>query len=279
MNNCYEILILGSTFAGLGAAYACRSNMLVLDRRTQIGYEFINSFDPGEHWNRIDLSSEGEKLKKELLDRDILSENGLIHLPAAAPLMYHRISRDEVPILLMTEVINIQQKSGVFEVEIFNVSGSHSFRALRILDTVFDTRLQSVYRPEVISKSINAMLYNVESEDQMPSGWSKEVRFFRGKLPGEVILKLRLDEKDDWISARCKLHQLWENRPDFLKRWTIAAVADCFEQTVQKGPMDVTENWSILPSAAYRNPLEAFEAGYRYINKEEEAHEAGICKG
>jgi hypothetical protein len=84
----------------------------------------------------------------------------------------------------------------------------------------------------------------------------------QGRFPGELILKLKLEKDDDWVSARRKMHGFWQNRPASLAPWTLAAIADRFEVHVEKGPHCVAPAWRWLPSCAYENVVAAFDSGY-----------------
>lgn len=270
MENDYDLMIIGSTFAGMGAAYASTGRMLVLESSPQVGYEFINSFNPGKDWNKTELSGVSAALKKELLEREILLENGSVHLPAIAPFLYDRIKKDNIPVLLMTDLVNVQIKENGFEVEAYNASGFIKFKTSRILDTTFNTRIQHTCKPEILSKSINAILYNPEEDPTELFMWDETAQLVRGKFPGEVILKLKIRNDADWVSARHQMHKFWAGRPDRIRSWVIAAVADYFEMNMKTGPESVGINWNILPSCAYHNPLEAFEMGFQFIKKEDE---------
>lgn len=265
----YDLLIVGSTFAGLGAAYAAGGETILVERTAAVGHEFINSCNPGTGWLETELSPQGERLKQELLNRNILSMEGKVHLPAAAPLLYHQIREDGLPVLLMTEVVNIREMKDGFEVDFYNASGLESCRVKRILDTTGNCLTCTRQRIIPLRKSINAMLSCEDSSTPLHAADCEEVEFVEGKLPGEMILKLKVSPQEDWITARYQLHQFWMNRSEEWKPWTIATVADCFEIVVDPGPVAIATGWSWLPSSSYRNPLEAFEAGYGFVGKEE----------
>jgi hypothetical protein len=251
----YPIIILGATFAGLGAAYSHKQESLIIERSALVGYEFINSYNPGEGWNEVVLSTEGGRLKKELLERQILSEDGRAHIPAVAPVLYNKIAQDSLNILLHTEIADISQAGDVIEVTIYNASGLSKLKT----DLIVDTRPDRARR--IKSKSINAMLSCGEEEINLPDLEQGQAQFVKGKLKGEIIVKVPVDVQDSWTSARHKLHQLWVNRPPEWASWTLAAIAGCFDIQAEHEPAANDPNCLYLPSSAYRNPLEAFEAG------------------
>ncbi|MDR6549188.1 hypothetical protein [Paenibacillus qinlingensis] len=255
----YPMIIIGATFAGLGAAYT-NKEALVIERTALVGHEFINSYHLGEGWQQTPVTAEGEKLKKELLDRGILSEEGSVHIPAIAPVLYNKIAEDAISIMLHTDVTEIRRLAEGFEVTVYNASGFSRFTT----DRIMDTRSESALPGSVVSKSLNAMLSCREEGLEVPLFTMENVRFATGKLQGEWIVKVTVDVEDDWIAARHKLHHMWANRPDVWEKWTISAIAGCFELQINQEPTAIEPNWWSHPSGAFRNPLEAFEAGLAF---------------
>lgn len=262
----YRTIVLGATFAGLGAALEDIDGTLVIERTAQVGHEFINSFNPGRNWNGTALSPSGASLKEELRERGILSDDGLVHLPALAPVLYNRIHDSVLRILLLTEVLHVENRGDRVVVTIHHASGRRVVSA----DKLIDTRTEAVMPGEIAAKRMNAMLlYGGEEElrdVELPSpstartiGAGAEI--VRCKLRGEWILKLPIDKDDDWVQAREKLNRFWTERTPEWADWTICAVATSFE--VEAVPGGGAEDGRIrrLISAAYSNPLEAYEAG------------------
>jgi len=214
-------------------------------------------------------------LRNELIERQILSEDGQVHIPEVAPVLYNRIKHDNIPILLMTDVLNVNKSSGSYEVGIYNTSGLNKINALNILDTTYNSISNHSFKPQILSKSINAVLHNIEPQKDINRPhimeWQEKVgvEIVDTKYGYEKILKLKIQPDDDWVIARDKVHKLWANRPDSLKDWTIAAVADNFEIKVIQELKNIGNNWHLLPSCGYRNPLESFEAGIRYMKEKE----------
>lgn len=260
----YPLIVLGATFAGIGAAYSDRNNTLIIERTSLVGYEFINAFRTGENWNDVPLSREGKQLKQGLLQRNILSAQGEVHIPAVGPFLYDNIRKDSIHVFLMAEVVDITRNTDCYCVQVYTASGFKKFFAKSVLDT----RTESLPCEFIKSKSINAMLYSEEAGDINNLVSDGAVEFIKGKQKGEMIVRLSIDAEDDWITAREKLHILWMNRPEAWRAWKIMAVSGVFDIRANKGPVFITDGWQLLPSSAYRNPLEAFEAGLAYGRKE-----------
>ncbi|MDF2922224.1 MAG: hypothetical protein K0R57_1138 [Paenibacillaceae bacterium] len=253
----YPLIVLGATFAGIGAAYANKADTLILERTALAGYEFANAYRIGEGWNDVILSETGKQLKLEMLQRNILSEQGEVHIPALAPLVYNRLKKDQFNILLMAELVGITRAESQYCVEVHTASGFKKF----FTNTIIDTRTDALPGDFIKIKSINALLYSEEEASICSPASQGAVELMKGKQRGEVIVRLPVEADDDWSSAREKLHTFWRNRPGEWKAWRIISVGASFDIRADQGPVRVMDNWSLLPSAAYRNPLEALEAG------------------
>lgn len=256
----YDLAVLGATFSGVGAAAACEGKSIVFEHRQQIGYEFINSFNYGVGLNRPVKTVMGQKLKAELLKKRILSEKGLVHLPAVAPMICKYVIERGIKILLMTDVVNIEKFSEFYEITIYSVSGFKKIRASKVLNTIYDKNY-------ITDKYINARISCADKGECALN--SPEATAIKGLFSGEYVLKYKVDTNDDIMTARKKLHDFWRDRQVSLKPWMIAAVADCFEVKVEKmsGVIDDSEYYYLF-SAAFDNFLQAFEGGAVFFQTE-----------
>lgn len=258
-------VVIGATFAGVGIAAAAKQKALIVEQASQPGHEFISSYRPGEHWDCKPRTPEGKRFLDQLVQRNVLSDNGLVHIPAVLPVLCHYIKTERLPILLMTTIADISEQPDGYEVTLFHASGMETITAERIIDTSSQGLFHSGKPQSITGKSINAMLHRpAEPTASPPVSYDKSVSFVQGRFESEVILKVELAPDDDWIAARRKLHSLWSSRPESLRSWSIAALADTFEMHTAEGPTEISRNWCRLPSCAYSNLLEAFEAGLRF---------------
>lgn len=252
----YDLAVLGATFAGIGAAAACKGKAVVLESRQQVGYEFINSYNYGTNWLHPLQTGMGEKLKTECVQRGILSEEGLVHLPALAPILCNFVKICGFTVYLMTDVIRIEKMGGCFVITLHNVSGLQTIRAAQILDTTSGNR-------HITEKYLNAMLCSAGSEACRVENPRASV--VKGLFSGEYVLKYQVEIADGWIAAREKLHGFWRDRQAQLAPWTISSVADCFEVKTEQILGVDQDNRRYLCSAAFDNPLQAFDAGLQLI--------------
>ena len=254
-------LVLGATFAGLGIASAAKQRALVIDSFSQPGHEFISSFRLGEHWPAAARTSQGGQLLGQLKQRNVLNEAGFVHLPAVLPIVCDYIERERLPLLLMTSVVHIAPHPQGYEVTVHNVSGRQTLIAGELIDTTSQSLAFAGIAPSIRRKRLNAMLHHPEPDGRLPEPFAESISFQQGRFAGEVVLRVELAPDDGWIEARQKLYRLWSERPEQLAPWKIAAIADTFELHPGTGPDRLGENWLHLPSAAYSNPIEAFEEG------------------
>lgn len=257
---CYDLLVIGATFTGIGAASSSNKKVLVVDNRSQVGYEFINSYKTGCGWNGMEISDATKQLEHEMQKRGLFSPAGIVNLPPLAPILYDYIRRCKFSILLMTEIIDIKSAADGYEIRIFNTEGFGTIRAADILDT-------TTSNVEIESKTLNAFLYNPDEDATVPESWNGDIEFVQGNIASEAILKLKMDVHDDWTKAREKIHRLWAGRPRNIKSWTIAAVADCFDISAGNRKDSANDGLTVIPSCSYHNPLEAFEAGVGFAKQ------------
>ncbi|MDF2722960.1 MAG: hypothetical protein K0Q59_2635 [Paenibacillus sp.] len=260
-----DVLVIGATLTGLGLAYAGAGKTLVVERTASPGQECIACFHPGERLEAATVSPAADALREELQERGLLSDEHRLHLGALAPVLFNRIRRDGLNVRFLTEVIGIEPKGEegqqVYTVTLFDASGLRHIRARHIVDTTAACLSSPGFRPVTGGKSINAMLHHTNTLAALPEVEDEAVAIVQGRFPGEVIFKLRLAPADDWPTARTKLHRYWASRPAAFGAWTMAIVADTFEQSAAPGPHRLGDRWEWLPANAYDNALQAFDTG------------------
>ncbi|MDD5597809.1 MAG: hypothetical protein PHV82_07680 [Victivallaceae bacterium] len=265
MNQNYETLIIGAGLTGIGLACADKENSLIIERTISPGSEYINAFNPGNDWQEEPLTSGGKNLKKELEDRNILCD-GKVHISALSPVLYSFIKTEKLNVLFWTEITGIEKVRGNFEVEIYNASGLRKIKVKKIIDTSPERR-SAPDKSSIISKSINALLH---CEKEISSFELKNGKLLNGRFPSEKYFSLPVEVNDSWPDARKKLFAAWEKRPGKLSGWLIAATASEFAYSSAKGPFEIKNNWLHLPSAAYSNPIQSFEAGVNFFKGEQQ---------
>lgn len=261
----YPLLVYGATFAGLGIATAAKDRTLLVERTALVGSEFIASYNPGEGWDSQADTSAARQLRDELVQRNLLSDNGKVHLPAIAPVLFRHIRHNGLNVRMMTEIVDIAARGQSYEVTLFNASGLQRITADHIIDTTSTCSSAPQLHASFVSKSINAMLHS-EVSAPVPALPDDDavVGLVEGLMPGELILKLALDGKDDWTEARAKLHRYWGRHFRAFEPWTLAALGDAFDilTDVREKSLD-SNGWTWFPSSTPSNLIMAFDAGSR----------------
>lgn len=275
-HNEYSLLICGATFAGLGAAVAAHEanrSVIVVERTAMVGREFIDAFNPGRLWGKPKTTL-GNKFRDELLARNLMVEDGngdgSVHLPALHPVLCHLIKQRGLKVKFLTEIIEVAEHNGNYLVTLLDASGIHQV----IADEIWDTSTQRLTQPGHLfvptHKRLNAYLHHHGTQETtLPAPIDHSMSIARGRFHYEVILRVCVPPKYDWLQAKQWLHPYWEARSEEWKSWTIAAVAGAFESIVRRGPQLLAKRWIWLPSEGFDHPLEAMDSGYEQLMKTE----------
>ncbi|MFD0961730.1 hypothetical protein [Paenibacillus chungangensis] len=277
-------LIVGATFAGIGLACELQrsepaGHFLFIDREITVGHEFAYAFKHGFDWNDTVIEHESAaEVRSAFISRNILSEEGRVHLPGMTPVLYRLLRDRGLPIRFMTDVVDIRQnneQSG-YIVTLFDGSGLRELAVKEIIDTTSDCRTCTPWQP-LHGKRINALLHAKRNKDGSVVSdamncyggkmqfVSDHYSFERGRFDSEAFLSIPLAPGDGWLEGRRSIHQFWANRPDELQGWTLAVVADQFDFEPSKGPHERESDWIWLPSAAYDNPLAAMNEAIAWL--------------
>ena len=263
----YDLLVCGATLSGLGAAAAAREagrKVIVVERMALTGNEFIEAFNPGSE--RTEPKTEfGIRFRDELAKRGLIGDNGLIHLPALHPVLCLLIDSQSLKVRFLTEIVDVAKQGDTHEVLLHDSSGFQRINAKEILDTT-SLRLSTpgrLFQPK--RKWINSYLHSPSvGVEPAPAPFDESISVCGGRFPSEVILKLEIPPGGSWQEARRRLYQLWKNRPEEWKSWTIAATASAFENEIPFASEAISDTWFWLPSESYPNPLAAIDEGYAF---------------
>jgi hypothetical protein len=257
MSQEFDTVVIGGTMFACGFSLTA-GNCIVIEREAVPGYEFINSFSPGLENGRGLESEEALALKKELEDTNILHD-GRISPGALTTVLFKKIKARKTNFLFWTEVTGIERNEDCFRIKLFNASGNTSISAKNVLDTTSAGFLGSNLHA-VKGKYINALLNCRENtEGMLPEEFPGKI--IPCRFPSEKVYSLEVDRNISWPDARKQLISEWSRRPASLESWRIAACAFNFSFVLDKGPFEKEPGRVNMPSGAYSNPLEAFEAG------------------
>ncbi|MNG13101.1 hypothetical protein D3C84_967570 [compost metagenome] len=117
------------------------------------------------------------------------------------------------------------------------------------------------------SKSIGAVLHREATtleEESLDVPTEHAELLTAGLFASEAYLQFPVDASSTWDKARDQLHHYWKSRPESLRSWTIAAIADVFSVRVQAQQVNIGNGWLWMPSCGFDNPLHAMDEGFQY---------------
>lgn len=213
----YERLILGATFAGIGAAVRRPEGCLIVERRTQPGYEYIDSFST-VRCNGTALGAEAQALEQQLRGRGILSEDGKVAHGALAAFLNGYLLEQNVSILLQTEVVAVTACDGYYAVDLVNASGKRCVTAKEVFYAQPPMADGDVY--------MSAQLVSSKAGMEPLQAWQENMALEPGYFDGQMILKVRVDANATMQQARAVLMDCWRARPAQYAGWRIAVFAE-----------------------------------------------------
>ncbi len=247
MEDRFDCIVLGATFAAAGLAAVLGPRCLILEEGPLAGYEFISALHFGDGYEAPLQSAAARELQTEFHQRGAF-ENGRICLLDCAGPLYRRLQDQKL--LLNTAVAGVTKTEDGFSLLTHGVAGFRRWQARHIIDT----------RPQpqdITTKSLNALL--TVPEDAAPP---PELALQRWGHPGQLVLQCPVAADADEPQARAALNALLQQTP-----YRLALTAECFTHTVAAAGPFRRDGIIGLPSCAYRNPLLAYDAGVLYAEE------------
>ena len=246
----YDVIIIGATFTAAGLVKAYGNRCLVLERRPQAGYEFLNAINFGTDYDTPLKSCEAKELYTKFKEKDAFDGERLC-LFSCAELLYRIFEGNNI--MLNMEIISINKAEDGYEVTAHGVSGWRTFTAKKIIDTTV--------RSEMIEEKSLNILVNADKETELilPENIKAETK--RWGYEGDTLIKCFVDKDANYIAGRSQVANVIEQLP---KEYKVALVADSFDHAVKPGYPKVENGILYISSCGYKNPLLAFDAGVVY---------------
>lgn len=245
MSEKYDLVILGATFMSFGLAKAFKGKSLIIDEKAKPGFEFIDSYHKGADHESELITHEGKRFKDFFAKADLLK---VFFIPEWTAFLSNWICKNNIPVLLFTNVLKIEDSYGMKELTIYNSNGKNKILAKRIIDTRTKT---------FTKKTLNAIIYGgaFESFDDCIT-----VKHYNEKL---TLAEFEMPASFDYPDARERIFNLWANRPEEYADIRIAAVADIFYKKADVKERQISENHSEIYSTYYPDPFVSFDKGCR----------------
>ncbi len=209
----YSTIIIGAGFYGCGIV-AVESDSLVLESSNHVGSDFVYTFNPGSDWDaKIQLHPYAEEFRNMLIMDGVLRAHRL-HCGALACVAAKWCIDHNVNVELMTDVLEYDEH----KLTVFNSAGKATYSADRIMDS----------RPHPQGeKYITALVHHPVSKVQALS--YGELSVHPGPFEDESYLSLQIPMHMNWIEARQKFHQLWQQRSEEIKDWKLVLIGSRFD--------------------------------------------------
>lgn len=135
MREKYDLLLIGATALAVGIAKANPDrSIVILERNYSVAGEFCNAWHKGDASGYLPKTACAMELKKELLQRNVLTKED--HwLPAVQPVLAYALRQSGADAYFFTTITDIKQKEDSYRV-CFNAFGiDHHFLTSAIIDT------------------------------------------------------------------------------------------------------------------------------------------------
>jgi hypothetical protein len=263
----YDLAFVGATVftcAGiqvLEPQYQC----LVIEEGKSVGYEYALAYKgESREINRIEKTCETDSLCRELIARNVLAESGAVHFPALLPVLSNRMCASGATCLFRSRIVAIEPVDHRWQLTLFTPSGFLSINTRRIVDTTaeFSTaRFLDVELPQFGRKSLNCYLVSPRSR---PWPNREDILYEKGRYGDDIFLHISIPDKLRMNEALKYVYDYWSEYSAFFPGWKIASVATVFDVTPTLTGLKIGETMSYLPSAAYDNFIEAYQAGISF---------------
>lgn len=249
MKNKFETVLIGATFFSVGYA-SHAEDCLIIDRSDIVGSDFCAAMNASSCKGTYSLGALG--LYRDALRRGLTDNDGRITIVPTAALLAKYIS-DKIPnILLGCEITDVSEK----RLTAFGSRGFFGIEANRIIDT------RPVLSPRITRTAAAMLTDGTPPRELCGNDWFIQ----KGLYENEYILHAVLEENDDCVTAQKKLTALASGADKVTGTLKIAAFATEFAYFCDNiGKVATKENGiTRIPSAAFKNPFEAFYGGEKY---------------
>jgi hypothetical protein len=246
----YDTAVLGATFLGFGIALNSE-NCVILENGGVFGPEFINSYKICPPVKIVPKTEPGKEFLRELEKRKIVSASGEIYQAPAVYAMSVFLRERPPDILLMTELIEIEKKGGLYRLRVYHAKGFETITVKKIIDTAAFPKKADRVVPAGTRKSLNAVIHNPDANSMDRLSFNSASGLYTYSLPVSPE-KTRYEA----IEELCGLEAAFKSG-----NMRISSIAPEFSYCLRPVNKVVEENFVWNPSIAYVNPVEAFDEG------------------
>lgn len=249
-----DTIIIGATALALPLAYKLGESCLVVESSFSAGTEFVDAIAASVENTSTSRNGIAGELRDELLQKNIMSSDGRLHILALGGLLAGRYLETGCHLLLGSVLVSATQISGGFIVELFCPEcGYLQYTAKRIIDT-------RVHDFMDCQKSFGLLLCGDNTLTEYDDG-SAYLR--QGRFDDEYILRLRIRRDASIPEAQTAADRYIAENRSHLGSAKVAGIALVFGYEFA-APLEITrDDVRYIPSASYPDLLSAIEGGER----------------
>lgn len=235
MDNYTDTLIIGASFYGMALAKTLGNNALLIERGYRIGEEFSSTLRVSEFSGTVKTEL-GKRFLDGMKEHKLINENNNIYNTPSAYLLAE--ITEGARAYFVTEILGINKTREGYRVELFNQEGRREIYANRIIDTVTISESEE--------KRLNVIVRSREAEGVKYDPYINSYIFPFNAKPGEKL-----------IDTRKRLYDYLLQNPSL----GAVYIADCYDCDIEEPIIKKDENYYIIPSLGYKNPVSAVDAG------------------
>lgn len=265
----YDLLVLGSTLAGLGATLAAAERgekVLLVEAGTIAGFDFVETLQMHQGWSLpADAGGLVQKMHADATARKIIQADRC-DTAAFSCLLQEYLGQSRAQALYMTDLTAVTRRAdGLWEVTLSNRSGISTIRTQALMDTTLDAislRAQNrIQREQAADRwAYRVLMVSMEKVDTLPSAADVNLQVAAGRYPTDVVVELSGTEATDIAAARLtaldriailRRNAAWKN-------YTVGTTANLIAATprleLAAGTLETLEQQHCEYVAAWRSP-------------------------
>lgn len=249
--NYFKITVFGTTVMAAAIAEILGKDVLIIEKSESAATDYSACINARQAKISKSADKSTNVFIQELSNRNLISENGLVHVFPLSGLCSSYFLKSNV--LLSTDITDIKEADEEYELTLFNIDGFSKIRTSKIIDTT--TLGINTVHPEHYKKYLNAVIVGKNPPESS--------YLIKGRFEDEYIFSMEADKEKSYTDAVSELCSLWEKKAcaEF-SEFKLASIAPCFAYIFDKPyKKQINKNYIHKPSASFENLSRAFEEG------------------
>ena len=257
----YDLLFVGATTLACAWAETATKNgetCLIAESTGIVGYDYADTWitDPG----LVKIHKEKQSdFFQELMMRDAVNEQGIIHCPAVGCVLSGRLKNIGADCVFFSRITGIYRCVDGFRVNLFSFDGTQEIYAKKIIDTTsgFLTRV-FFNQPEVrLSERTLTVLLS-------PTKLSIKFSHREGCFGEGIYCRIPVKKNENYSSAIHRIVCMRNEHPAWFGNAEIIHFAPFIYEKPCEKIRDFSSDALWVPSMGYDDPVEAYETGISF---------------